>query len=139
MLKESTERVVQSLYPKALKDAEPPSVRSVTLRLIEEDGVAFTRSSEIDKDHKEIMLSTLYLEKVFESSGRNAERLVSSNDSLHAHFRCTLTHLRREKRDAKSKEFSRMSWCTSFNTTDAVQCRAESSRALRTGSGTSMD
>ncbi|GAA5841439.1 hypothetical protein JCM3766R1_004084 [Sporobolomyces carnicolor] len=85
MLKESTERVVQSLYPKALKDAEPPSVRSVTLRLIEEDGVAFTRSSEIDKDHKEIMLSTLYLEKVFESSGRNAERLRREIEGVLTH------------------------------------------------------
>ena len=39
------------------------SVRSVTLYLEEMPGVAYTKGSELDDDHKEIHLSVQYVEK----------------------------------------------------------------------------
>jgi hypothetical protein len=55
-----------------------PQIRSVSLKLAEEaGGVAYTTSSELDEEHKEIVLSTSYLENVYDKSGGNSERLVS--------------------------------------------------------------
>ena len=39
------------------------SVRSVTIVLKNMDGVAFTKGNELDDDHKEIHISTTYIEK----------------------------------------------------------------------------
>lgn len=51
-----------------------PGTRSVTLILCSMDGVAYTASKDIDEDHKEIHLSTTYIQKI--ASKRKADEIL---------------------------------------------------------------
>ncbi|GAA6014459.1 hypothetical protein JCM11491_007061 [Sporobolomyces phaffii] len=78
ILYESAVRVIEALYPITLPglQLQMPSIRSVRLFLRDMDGVAYTQSSDLDEEHKEIHLSTRYLQTVFENSERNSGRLT---------------------------------------------------------------
>ncbi|GAA5885016.1 hypothetical protein JCM16303_006519 [Sporobolomyces ruberrimus] len=86
VLKESSERVLESLYPTSSSfSAQVPVIRSVLLVLKPMDGVAYTQSSELDHQHKEITLSTTYLQSVYEGAGRSAKRLLSEVEGVLTH------------------------------------------------------
>ncbi|GAA5962212.1 hypothetical protein JCM3765_003900 [Sporobolomyces pararoseus] len=85
VLKESSERVLESLYPVSLAHTRIPAIRSISLFLKQQDGVAETHSSELDEEHKEIVLSTSYLEAVYAQSGGNSQRLISEIEGVLTH------------------------------------------------------
>lgn len=72
-LEYAVDKVLQCLYTDMDKSCIPPT-RSVTLVLRDMDGVAYTTSLEIDDDHKEIHLSTKYIER--QSESRQEEEIM---------------------------------------------------------------
>lgn len=73
ILASSSHKVLAQLYPPSLPSilqSSSPPVRSITLFLRPFDGVAHTNGSELDNEHKEVHLSTEYLEKIGGDSKR---------------------------------------------------------------------
>ncbi|MBW0514717.1 hypothetical protein O181_054432 [Austropuccinia psidii MF-1] len=69
VLSSSATTVVKLLYiSPAFSDYKPPPMRSVTLYLQDMDGVAYTKSSDLDEDHKEIHFSLEYIKNIKTSS-----------------------------------------------------------------------
>ncbi|GAA5978027.1 hypothetical protein JCM5350_006303 [Sporobolomyces pararoseus] len=85
VLKESSQRVLESLYPRALPHSRSPAIRSISLFLKQQDGVAETHSSELDDEHKEVVLSTSYLENVYVQSGGDLQRLINEIEGVLTH------------------------------------------------------
>ncbi|GAA5864444.1 hypothetical protein JCM1840_000499 [Sporobolomyces johnsonii] len=98
VLSESAQRVLHSLYPPSLERVYPssiddvaahppphPPIRSITLHLRAMDGVAHTCSSDLDKDHKEIHLSTSYLASVDSNSGSDSRRIKQEIEGVLTH------------------------------------------------------
>ncbi|GAA5904540.1 uncharacterized protein JCM6883_003820 [Sporobolomyces salmoneus] len=87
VLRDSSERVLDALYPRTLEHAETeiPPIRTISLLLAEIDGVAYTKGSDLDNDHKEIVLSTKYLESVYENSGKDSKRLKHEIEGVLTH------------------------------------------------------
>jgi Peptidase of plants and bacteria len=63
VLEDAVHTVLDLLYPKPYSKTWP-GTRSVTLVLSSMDGVAYTRGKELDSDHKEIHLSTNYINSI---------------------------------------------------------------------------
>ncbi|KAL6704929.1 hypothetical protein ACN47E_007474 [Coniothyrium glycines] len=72
-LEYAVDKVLECLYTDLDISCIPPT-RSVTLILRDMDGVAYTTGRDIDDDHKEIHLSTKYIEHVPES--RQKEEII---------------------------------------------------------------
>lgn len=74
--------VLTHLYPSA--HASPiPGTRSVTLVVRSMDGVAYTTSKDIDSDHKEIHLSTTYIEGIAAKRKRDELLGVITHEMVH--------------------------------------------------------
>ena len=65
-LESAVDTVLRLLYTDIERSCIPPT-RSITLVLRDMDGVAYTTGLDIDDDHKEIHLSTKYIEYISES------------------------------------------------------------------------
>lgn len=75
--------VLQHIYTRAMPK---PPIRSVTLILESFDGVAFTKGSDLDNDHKEIHLSLNYIASIKETTAtrlRDEIRGVIVHEMVH--------------------------------------------------------
>ncbi|GAA5843694.1 hypothetical protein JCM5353_001295 [Sporobolomyces roseus] len=85
-LQDAARKVLRTLYPEDFDHASPPPrIRSVTLFLDGMEGVAYTCSSAIDEQHKEIHISTGYLEGVYDNSGKDEQRLKHEIEGVLTH------------------------------------------------------
>ncbi|KAJ4377058.1 hypothetical protein N0V86_006498 [Didymella sp. IMI 355093] len=81
-LESAVDTVLQHLYTGIDKSCIP-STRSITLVVREMDGVAYTTGLDIDDDHKEIHLSTKYIEHVSESRQKEEINGVLVHEMVH--------------------------------------------------------
>jgi hypothetical protein len=81
-LEYAVDTVLRHLYMNMEQSCIPPT-RSVTLVLRDLDGVAHTMGREIDDDHKEIHLSTKYIEHVPESRQKEEIMGVLVHEMVH--------------------------------------------------------
>ncbi|GAA5933739.1 hypothetical protein JCM3775_003788, partial [Rhodotorula graminis] len=80
--------VLRLLYPPD-SPSSPPPVRSITLHLHAFDGVAYTRGSDLDNDHKEVHLSLSYLEGVADRAHGDGD---GGGDRVRHEIEGVLTH-----------------------------------------------
>ncbi|KAF2623305.1 BSP-domain-containing protein [Macroventuria anomochaeta] len=78
----AVDTVLRLLYTDIEKSCIPPT-RSITLVLRDMDGVAYTTGLDIDDDHKEIHLSTKYIEHVAESRQKEEINGVLVHEMVH--------------------------------------------------------
>jgi hypothetical protein len=81
-LESAVDTVLRLLYTDIEKSCIPPT-RSITLVIREMDGVAYTTGLDIDDDHKEIHLSTKYIEHVSESRQKEEINGVLVHEMVH--------------------------------------------------------
>jgi hypothetical protein len=81
-LQDAVDNVLKLLY-KDMHVSCIPSTRSVTLVIRDMDGVAYTTGLDIDQDHKEIHLSTNYLEMIPESRQKEEIMGVLVHEMVH--------------------------------------------------------
>ncbi|KAF2034277.1 BSP-domain-containing protein, partial [Setomelanomma holmii] len=81
-LKDTVDAVLKLLYKDMHASCIPPT-RSVTLVLRDMDGVAYTTGLDLDDDHKEIHLSTKYIESVPESRQKEEILGVLVHEMVH--------------------------------------------------------
>lgn len=81
-LQSAVDTVLQHLYAGIDKSCIPPT-RSITLILRDMDGVAYTTGLDIDDDHKEIHLSTKYIEHISESRQKEEINGVLVHEMVH--------------------------------------------------------
>tara|TARA_R110002003_G_scaffold296_9_gene18694 strand:- start:30776 stop:31522 length:747 start_codon:yes stop_codon:yes gene_type:complete len=81
-LEDAVDAVLKLLYKNMRPSCIPPT-RSVTLVLRDMDGVAYTTGLDLDDDHKEIHLSTKYIEFVPESRQKEEILGVLVHEMVH--------------------------------------------------------
>lgn len=81
-LEYAVDTVLRLLYTGVEESCIPPT-RSITLVLRDMDGVAYTTGLDIDDDHKEIHLSTKYIEYVSESRRKDEINGVLVHEMVH--------------------------------------------------------
>ncbi|KAJ4312565.1 hypothetical protein N0V94_007380 [Neodidymelliopsis sp. IMI 364377] len=81
-LESAVDAVLKLLYTDVEKSCIPPT-RSITLVVRDMDGVAYTTGLDIDDDHKEIHLSTKYIEHVPESRQKEEINGVLVHEMVH--------------------------------------------------------
>lgn len=81
-LEYAVDKVLECLYTDMDKTCIPPT-RSITLILRDMDGVAYTTGRDIDDDHKEIHMSTKYIEHVPESRQKEEILGVLVHEMVH--------------------------------------------------------
>ncbi|KAJ4355247.1 hypothetical protein N0V95_003077 [Ascochyta clinopodiicola] len=81
-LESAVNTVLRLLYTNIEKSCIPPT-RSITLVIRDMDGVAYTTGLDIDDDHKEIHLSTKYIEHVPESRQKEEINGVLVHEMVH--------------------------------------------------------
>ncbi|KAF9693166.1 hypothetical protein EKO04_008645 [Ascochyta lentis] len=81
-LESAVNTVLRLLYTDIEKSCIPPT-RSITLVIRDMDGVAYTTGLDIDDDHKEIHLSTKYIEHVSESRQKEEINGVLVHEMVH--------------------------------------------------------
>jgi hypothetical protein len=81
-LQDAVDIVLKLLYKDLAVSCIPPT-RSVTLIIRDMDGVAYTTGLDIDDDHKEINLSTKYIESVPESRQKEEIMGVLVHEMVH--------------------------------------------------------
>lgn len=81
-LESAVDTVLRLLYTDIEKSCIPPT-RSITLVIRDMDGVAYTTGLDIDDDHKEIHLSTKYIEHVPESRQKEEINGVLVHEMVH--------------------------------------------------------
>lgn len=81
-LESAVDAVLRLLYTDVEKSCIPPT-RSITLVVRDMDGVAYTTGLDIDDDHKEIHLSTRYIEHVPESRQKEEINGVLVHEMVH--------------------------------------------------------
>lgn len=79
VLRLAIKKVLELLYEDA---SDAPPIRSVTLFLEPMEGVAYTKGSDLDDDHKEIHLSTKYIQNVG-NRARNEILGVVNHEMVH--------------------------------------------------------
>ena len=81
-LESAVDTVLRLLYTDIERSCIPPT-RSITLVLRDMDGVAYTTGLDIDDDHKEIHLSTKYIEYISESRQKEEINGVLVHEMVH--------------------------------------------------------
>lgn len=81
-LESAVDTVLRLLYTDIEKSCIPPT-RSITLVLRDMDGVAYTTGLDLDDDHKEIHLSTRYIEYIPESRQKEEINGVLVHEMVH--------------------------------------------------------
>ena len=81
-LESAVDTVLRLLYTDVEKSCIPPT-RSITLVIRDMDGVAYTTGLDIDDDHKEIHISTKYIEHVPESRQKEEINGVLVHEMVH--------------------------------------------------------
>ncbi|KAJ8112798.1 hypothetical protein OPT61_g4915 [Boeremia exigua] len=81
-IESAVDTVLRLLYTDIEKSCIPPT-RSITLVLRDMDGVAYTTGLDLDDDHKEIHLSTKYIEYVSESRRKDEIHGVIVHEMVH--------------------------------------------------------
>lgn len=81
-LESAVDTVLRHLYTGLDKSCIPPT-RSITLVVRDMDGVAYTTGLDIDDDHKEIHLSTKYIEHISESRQKEEINGVLVHEMVH--------------------------------------------------------
>ncbi|KAJ4987039.1 plant basic secretory protein [Stagonosporopsis vannaccii] len=81
-LESAVDTVLRLLYADTEKSCIPPT-RSITLVLRDMDGVAYTTGLDLDDDHKEIHLSTKYIEYIGESRRKEEINGVLVHEMVH--------------------------------------------------------
>lgn len=81
-LESAVDTVLRLLYTDIERSCIPPT-RSITLVIRDMDGVAYTTGLDIDDDHKEIHLSTKYIEHVSESRQKEEINGVLVHEMVH--------------------------------------------------------
>ncbi|KAH6629395.1 peptidase of plants and bacteria-domain-containing protein [Boeremia exigua] len=82
-LESAVDTVLRLLYTDVEKSSCIPPTRSITLVLRDMDGVAYTTGLDIDDDHKEIHLSTKYIEHISESRRKEEINGVLVHEMVH--------------------------------------------------------
>src|SRR5690242_8508422 len=81
-LESAVDHVLRLLYTDVDRSCIPPT-RSITLVLRDMDGVAYTTGLDLDDDHKEIHLSTKYIEYIGESRRKEEINGVLVHEMVH--------------------------------------------------------